>query len=97
MKKASFLFTVYNVFWGLVQIYHLIEYIYAVNITQNNLAVEPFLRITIIVMVIVLPINLGQLFIPNGSVLWKSKAYFISFIFVCLTYLISFSFMLFYF
>lgn len=96
MKKASFLFMIYNVFWGLVEIYYLVEYIYSVNITQNNLGVKSFLGFTLINMVIVLPISLGQLFIPKGKVLWSSKLYIITFIFVCMTYLISFGFMLFY-
>lgn len=95
MKKSTLLFVIFNVFWGLVEIYKMIEYIYAVNITQNTLGAKEFLGITLITMVIVLPVNIAQLILKDNHFL-KSKVYLASLLFVVLSYIAGFGIIIFY-
>jgi hypothetical protein len=91
VKKAAALLITHNVFWGLVQIYKGVEYIYSINITQNNLGFKSFLGVTIISMIIVIPLNIAQFFMSKDWSLWGNWPYIVSFIFVCLSYLVGFA------
>lgn len=95
MKKSILLYIIYNVFWGLVEIYKTTEYIYLVNITQNTLGLKEFLGITLITMIIVLPVNIAQIILKDNHFL-RYKSYVASLVFVVITYLLGFGIMLFY-
>lgn len=94
MKKAAMLIIVYNVFWGLVQIFQIIQYIYYVNITQNTLALKSFLGMTVISLILVIPLNVAHSMISKGKSLWRFWPYIASFVFVCVTYLVGFAIMI---
>gem|GEM_PF-5352491 len=94
MKKSVFMVIVYNAFWGLVQIFQIIQYIYYVNITQNTLALKSFLGVTVVGMILVIPLNIIHSVLSKGKSVWRFWPYIASFGFVCVTYLVGFAVMI---
>lgn len=96
VKRLSSLITIYNIFSAFIQIYKIIEYIYSVNITQNTMASKSFLWFSIINLVIVIFLNIGNFAFSRNKKFTINKLFIASFIFVCLTYLVSFGIILLY-
>jgi len=94
MKKTTLMVIVYNAFWGLVQIFQIIQYIYYVNITQNTLALKSFLGLTVVSMILVIPLNVVQSVLSKEKSIWRSWPYIASFGFVCVSYLVGFAVMI---
>ena len=88
MKKPSII-SIFYVLLGIFEIYRIVEYIYYTNITQNNLASDELLFLSIAIMIGVSIIALVNHLVFKNTHLWKNMFYVISIAFVSLTCLIG--------
>lgn len=95
MKKASLLIIVYNLFWGFVQTYKDVEYILSGSDALDDLAYKSFLGFSLISMALVLPLNIATAFTKEAQGIWGYPPYVTSIVFVVLTYLVGFAFLIF--
>lgn len=95
MKKSAILLITFNIFWGIVQIYRSLEYLYSRNLLQDVTYLKSFVGFTIFCTIIVYPFNIIQLFTPEKRSIWSYYPYVISLIFVGLTTIFSFGLLFF--